>query len=215
MIWKFNEFIKENDMINDHIEENSSSLIIVDVQKSFRKFFTEMYINELSKHCKKFNNVYLIWDNHHQGKNVDKDYLYDEEPEIPISGEFYNFPNIKDRIEKRYNYDVNIDFYKKILDKEIYDKISDLETKKQLKKGDLFQTKEGTAIVYIGNNHKWHHLSKKLFNILISLKGKNVEIVGGSDSECLEDIFVSSTALGVNIRRNWKFIWSASHCPIQ
>jgi len=42
-------------MINDHIEENSSSLIIVDVQKSFRKFFTEMYINELSKHCKKFN----------------------------------------------------------------------------------------------------------------------------------------------------------------
>jgi len=195
--------------------DHSDILIIVDVQKSFKKFFTEMYINQLTKYCNNFNDVYQIWDNHIDGKNVDKDYLYEDEPEIPIHDDLYHFPNQKDIIEKRYNYDVDVDFYKKILDKEIYNDIKVKEKGKQLKKGDIFLTKEGTAIVYIGNNHKWHHLSKKLFNLLKSLKGKNVEIVGGSDSECLEDIFVSSTSLGVNIKRNWKFIWSANHCPIQ
>ena len=34
-----------------------NTLIIVDVQKSFVKFFTEMYINELTKHCQNFNDV--------------------------------------------------------------------------------------------------------------------------------------------------------------
>ena len=148
-------------------------------------------------------------------KNVDNDYLYDEEPEIPISSEFYNFPNIKDRIEKRYNYDVNINFYKKILDKEIYDKISDLETKKQLKKGDIFKTKEGTAIVYIGNNHKWFHVPKKLYDIFMGLKGQEVEIVGGSSEECLLDVVTTGKSMGVIMKTNFKFVWSASHCPIK
>ena len=190
-------------------------LIIVDVQKSFSSFFTEMYINQLSKYCNNFENVYQIFDNHHEGKNVDKDYLYDENPEIPVSDEFYNFPNIKERIEKRYNYDVDADFYKKILDKDIYNKISNLEEKKGLKKGDKFPTKEGTVIVYIGNNHKWFHVPKKLYELLINLKGKPVEIVGGANSECLEDIFITATSLGVNINRNWKYIWTANRCPIK
>jgi len=190
-------------------------LIIVDVQKSFSKFFTEMYINQLTKYCNNFENVYQIFDNHHEGKNVDKDYLYDDNPEIPVSDEFYNFPNIKERIEKRYNYNVNADFYKKILDKEIYEEISDLEDKKQLKKGDMFPTKEGTVIVYIANNHVWFHVPRKLYEVLKSLKGKNVEIVGGSDSECCEDIFITARSLGVNINRNWKFIWTANSCPIR
>jgi hypothetical protein len=206
MIWKFKEFIKEN--------LNNNTLIIVDVQRSFRKFFTEMYINELSKHCKNFNNVYLIWDNHHS-KNVDNDYLYDKEPEIPISNEFYNFPNIKDRIEKRYNYDVNVDFYKKILDKEIYDNIKNLEEKNQLKKGDLFPTKEGTAIVYIGNKHRWFHVPKKLYDIFMDLKGQEVEILGGSSEECLLDVVTTGKSMGVIMKTNFKFVWSASHCPIK
>jgi len=190
-------------------------LIIVDVQKSFRKFFTEMYINQLTKHCNNFENVYLIWDNHHEGKNVEKDYLYDKDPEIPISDEFYNFPNLKEIIEKRYNYDVDVDFYKKILDKDLYNKISYLEEKKQLKKGDFFPTTEGTVIVYIGNHHRWFHCPKKLYDVLKSLQNQKIQIVGGSDSECFLDVMTTAQSLGCDITPNHKFIWSANHCPIK
>jgi hypothetical protein len=195
--------------------EQSDILIIIDVQKSFKKFFTEMYINQLTKYCNKFNGVYQIWDNHVDGKNVDKDYLYDDEPEIPIHDDLYHFPNQKDIIEKRYNYDVDADFYKKILDKEVYDKISDMEESKSLKKGDIFPTKEGTVITYIGNKHVWFHCPKKLYELLNSLKGKNVKIVGGSDSECLEDVFTLAEKIGLNIKRDHRYIWSANHCPIK
>lgn len=187
-----------------------SNLIIVDVQKSFKKWFNEKYVNELKKYASQFTNVYQIWDNHHQGKNVDKDYLYDKDPEIPIDKDLYTFPNQKELIEKRYNYDVDADFYKKVLDKETYNKIK--ATK--LKKGDYFPTTEGTIIVYIGNNHQWFHVPVKLYKLLKSLVGKQVTIVGGSDSECLEDIVTTCESLGVSIKRDWKYIYSASHCPI-
>ena len=195
--------------------EQSDILIIIDVQKSFKKFFTEMYINQLTKYCNNFNEVYQIWDNHVDGKNVDKDYLYDDEPEIPIHDDLYHFPNQKDIIEKRYNYDVDADIYKKILDKEVYDKISDMEESKSLKKGDIFPTKEGTVITYIGNKHVWFHCPKKLYELLNSLKGKNIKIVGGSDSECLEDVFTLAEKIGLNIKRDHRYIWSANHCPIK
>ena len=193
---------------------SNETLIIVDVQKSFRKFFSEMYLNELKKYCKNFKYVYQIFDNHIDGKNVDKDYLYDETPVIPIHKDLYHFPNQKELIEKRYNHKVDADFYKKILDKEVYKEISDKEDRKELKKGDIFPTKEGTYIVYVGNNHKWHHLSKKLYDLLLSFKNKTVTIVGGADGECLEDIVTSAETLGVKIKRDYKYIYTANSCPI-
>lgn len=195
--------------------DNKSTLLIVDVQKSFRKFFTEMYLHELKKYCNQFSNVYQIWDNHSLGKNVDKDYLYDDNPEIPIHDDLYHFPNQKELIEKRYNYDVDADFYKKILDKKVYNEISEKEDNNSLKKGDFFPTKEDTIIVYIGNNHKWFHVPVKLYELLNVLKGKEVIVVGGADSECLEDIVITGESLGVNIKRNHKYIYSANHCPIK
>lgn len=194
--------------------EPTDTLIIVDVQKSFRKFFSEMYVNQLTKYCNNFQNVYLIWDNHVDGKNIDKEYLYDKKPDVPVHDDFYHFPNVKDRIEKRYNYDVDADFYKKILDKNVYQDIKNKESKGQLQKGNLFQTTEGTAIVYIGNNHKWFHIPTKLYKIFSNLKGKTIEIVGGSDSECLDDVVTAAESLGVIVKRNYKYIYSASHCPI-
>jgi len=193
---------------------SSGTLIIVDVQKSFRKFFSEMYLNELKKYCNNFQNVYQLWDNHVNGKNVDKDYLYDETPVIPIHKDLYHFPNQKELIEKRYNYKVDADFYKKILDKEVYNEISDKEDNSLLKKGDIFPTKEGTYIVYVGNNHKWHHLSKKLYDLLLSLRNETVTIVGGADGECLEDIVTTAETLDVKIKRDYKYIYTANSCPI-
>jgi hypothetical protein len=193
---------------------NEDTLIIVDVQKSFKKYFSEMYLNELKKYCKNFQNVYQLWDNHVDGKIVDKDYLYDEDSEIPVHGDLYHFPNQKELIEKRYNYDVDADFYKKILDKDVYEEISKKEEERSLKKGDIFPTKEGTVITFINNNHVWFHVPKKLYELLESLKGRNVTIVGGADSECLEDVVTTAESIGVKIKRDYKYIYTAQSCPI-
>jgi hypothetical protein len=198
----------------ESFSSNGEVLIIVDVQKSFRKFFTEMYLHKLKEYCKEFGSVYQIWDNHVDGKNVDSDYLYDKNPEIPIHRDLYQFPNQVDIIEKRYNYDVDVDFYKKILDKNVYLDIKEREDNKKIKRGDLFKTKEGTAIVYIGNNHKWFHIPKKLYKIFSELGGREVTIVGGSDSECLEDVYIAGVSMGVKMKRDHRYIYSASHCPI-
>ena len=192
----------------------NETLIIVDVQKSFKKFFTEMYLHELKKYCENFSEVYQIFDNHVDGKNVDKDYLFDNNPDIPVHNGIYNFPNQRGIIEKRYNYDVDVDFYKKILDKETYKDIKSKDDSNSLKKGDLFKTKEDTAIVYIGNNHKWFQVPKKLLNLFQELSGREVTIVGGADSECLSDVYTAAESMGVKIKRDWKFIYTATSCPI-
>lgn len=193
---------------------SNNVLLIVDVQKSFSKFFTDKYVNEIKKYCHEFTEVFQIWDNHVNGK-VDKNYLYDINPDIPIHSDLYHFPNQKDLIEKRYNYNVNIDFYKNILDKNTYSEIKYKENFNLLKKGSTFKTKRGTYITFIGNKHRWYHIGLKLVNLFISLKGKSVTIVGGSDSECLEDIITSARSFGIDIERNWKFLYSANHCPIK
>ena len=203
---------------------NKDILIIVDVQKSFKKFFNELYLSELKKYCNKFNRVYQIWDNHIDGQNVDKDYLYDEDPEIPVHEDLYHFPNQKDLIEKRYNYDVNADFYKRVLDDDVYEEVKKKEENKELKQGDHFPTKEGTIIVFIGNNHRWYHMPKKLHELFMEITEaqnedlseiRNVFLVGGADGECLDDVEVAAEIMGVQIKRNPKYIYSASHCPIK
>jgi hypothetical protein len=193
----------------------SKNLLIVDVQKSFSKFFTDKYLKELNKYSDQFENVYQIWDNHIDGKDVDKDFLYEKDPEIPINGDLYHFNNQKDLIEKRYNYNVRVDFYQKILSKEKFTKIRSRESSNEIKKGESFKTDKETYIVFVGNKHRWVHIGIKLVNLFLSLKGKEVTIVGGSDSECLEDIFTAARSLGVNVKRNWRFIYSANHCPIK
>lgn len=199
--------------IKTYESHNNSTLIVVDVQKSFKKFFSEMYLNELKKYCQNFQSVYQIWDNHIDGKNVDKEYLYDKSPDAPISDDMYNFPNQKDIIEKRYNYDVDVEYYKKVLDKKVYKEIKSKE--KTLKKGNYFPTNEGTIIVYIGNHHRWFHCPVKLYKLFANLKGQEVTIVGGADGECLEDVVITGESLGVKIKRDHKYIWSANHCPIK
>ena len=190
-------------------------LIIVDVQKSFKKFFTDNYLKQLNIYCNKFKDVYQIWDNHIDGKNVDKDYLYDEDPDIPVHNDLYSFPNQRDLIEKRYNYDVDADFYKKILEESVYNEIKQKEDNNLLKRGDFFKTTEDTYLIYIGNNHKWYHLPKKLQDLFMDLKGKEVVMVGGSDQECYLDVEIAAKTFGVKIRRDSNYIYSATNCPIK
>ena len=198
----------------ENFESKKTTLLIIDVQKSFKKFFNEMYLNELKKYCNNFSEVYQIFDNHVDGKNVDQDYLHDENPEIPVNGDLYTFPNQVDIIEKRYRYDVDVNFFKNKMSKEQFEHISNLERNNQIKIGDYFEINNGVVLFYIGNNHKWFECPKKLYNLLNNLVDREVTIVGGSDSECLQDIFISAESLGVKIKRDWKYIWSANHCPI-
>jgi len=201
--------------IYEDFNKGNGILIVVDVQKSFKKFFTDNYITALNKYCNKFKDVYQIWDNHIDGKNVDKDYLYDENPDIPVHNDLYSFPNQRDMIEKRYNYDVDADFYKKILDEKVYNEIKQKEDNHQLKRGNFFKTTEGTYLIYIGNNHKWYHLPKKLQELFTDLKGREVVMVGGSDQECYLDVETAAQTFGVKIRRDDNYIYSATYCPIK
>jgi len=188
-------------------------LIIVDVQKSFSKFFNNNYLSELNRYCKDFDKVYQIFDNHHEGKNPDKDFLYDEKPDIENKDDLYKFNNQVDLIEKRYNYDVDVDFYKKILSAETYKEIKSKEN--NLKRGEYFETTEGTIIVYIGNNHQWMHLPKKLYDLFKTIKKEEIVIVGGAENECILDVQIAAKTLGLDIKKNDKFIYSANNCPIK
>jgi hypothetical protein len=206
------KFIKTYEKFN-----NKDILLIVDVQESFNKYFTPKYLEELKKHCKNFSKVYQIWDNHHLGKNPDKDYLYDDEPESESKSNLYDFPNQVDVIEKRYTYDVDADFFEKVLDEKTYDEIKSKES--ELKKGEYYPTTEGTIIVFIGNKHQWFHVPKKLYEIFTELRqaqtdNVNIEIVGGAMGECLEDIITTARSLGLDIIENRDYIWSADNCPI-
>lgn len=199
----------------EEVNNNGSILIIVDVQKSFYKFFTDNYLKQLNEYCKNFETVYQIFDNHVEGKNVDTDYLYDKNPDKPNNNDLYVFNNQKDIIEKRYNYNVDADFYKKILSPDIYQDVKNKESKGVLRRGNYFLTNEGTIIVYIGNKHVWYHCPKKLYDLFLKLRNKEVIMVGGSDQECFLDVETTAKALGVSIRRNFDYIYSATNCPIK
>ena len=129
-------------------------------------------------------------------------------------------------IEKRYNYDVDADFYKKVLTSETYEEVKSKEDADELKKGDFFPTDEGTLIVYIGNNHKWYHMPKKLHELFTEVaeaqnmneglsEVRDVILVGGADGECLTDVETAAEAMGVRLKLNHKYIYSANHCPIK
>jgi len=201
--------------LNESVNEDSN-LMIVDVQKSFSKFFTPNYITQLKEYAKSYSNVYQIWDNHIDGHNVDKDYLYDKKPDTPsMHNDLYAFENQKMLIEKRYSYDVDAKFFKKILDEKTFKIVKEKEKKGLLKRGEIFKTNEGTIIVYIGNKHVWFHCPKKLYELLLKLKGKHLTMVGGSDSECLSDVFTTCESIGVLVKRDWGYIYSATNCPIK
>ena len=111
------------------------------------------------------------------------------------------------------------------MDESVYNEIKSKEKDEKLIKGDSFPTTEGTLIVYIGNNHKWYHMPKKLYDLFVeinqaqsvneSISVKDVILVGGADRECLDDVEVAAKVMGVELSRNDNFIYSATYCPIK
>lgn len=197
------KFFQYNEKVENRI------LLVVDVQKSFKKFFTDNYVSAIENYTKEFKKVYYIWDNHSKGKDVGTDYLYKANVKSNTT-DLYSFNNVTEYIEKRYNYDVNADYYKNIVDSSTLDAMSG-----KLKRGDLFKTKFGTYIVYVGNNHRFFHIPKKLADMVEENKLSEIEVIGGSSNECLLDVCVAIRALGGKVKTNYDYIYSGSNCPIK
>jgi hypothetical protein len=184
----------------------NNNLLIIDVQKSFSKFFTDEYVENLKKYADTFTNVYQVWDNHKYSKSKENSYLYNNNPIIPVNGDLYNFGE-KLLIEKRYTYDVDADFFKKILSKETYDEMKSKEGSNTI--GDKYYTKYGTVLVYTDNKHQFFHVPKRLYNLFKELMNQEVIVTGGAGKECLHDIKIAGESLGVIMIENPDYIYSA------
>ena len=107
-------------------------------------------------------------------------------------------------------------FYRNILDKQVYRNIKSRED--EIKRGEYFPTKEGTIIVFIGNNHKWFHVPKKLYDLFMEFREAQsdghgvITVVGGARNECLTDIVIAAEALGVKTKIDYLYTYSATHC---
>lgn len=200
------KYLKLFESFPSEILPDSEHLVIVDVQKSFKQYFSDLYLDSLMKYAKEFKYVYQIWDNHSLGKNIDTDYLYSKNPTIPINGDLYKFPGQVSLTEKKYKYDVDVKFFEQILDKDTLYKM--YNTKFNI--GDTFETKYGTYIIYIGNNHQFFHVPLKMVNLFKKLSGKKVVFVGGSYEECFKDVVVAAKSFGVDVKEDFRYIWTPS-----
>jgi hypothetical protein len=182
----FTEYLKENANMSNH----DGILVIVDVQKQFDKFTPQNYEQNIIKYCKKFptdnqgRGVYQIWDAN--------------KAQVPS----YQFPNTVQTIKKNYG----IKFDNQI--KKIADNLS--QRYPGAKEGQQFKLKnKNTFLVRVNNNHKWFYINEDLYNFYLKLKGKTVVLIGGSDAECLEDVYVSMKSFGINPVYNHDYIYNA------
>ena len=191
-------------------EYKNRVLFIVDVQKSFKNLFNDIYLEELKKYSKDFIEIYQIYDNHLFDR-PSNEFMFIDNPTKPIFDELYDF-NENDIIEKRFHDENHLYYYKQFLSKDIFNLILNKEKENQLKIGDMFDTKYGTKIIYINNNHMWFHLTKKMINIFSRLKGREIVLVGGEIDHSLKDIEISMESFGLNIMIQHKFIYSKNYC---
>lgn len=178
--------VKESRKKNDGID-----LVIVDVQEQYKQYFSERYVVELQKYCEDFKRVFQIWDS----KDTDKtDYV---------------FPNQVATYEKQYGKELRLDNVEQFFTQAMWHEI-----KKKLElvpdEGDMFETINGEAWVYIENKHKWFLCPKdmcKLFKDFVRQQ-RQIILVGGAANECLQDIIVTMKAFGVKVSYDMKFVYS-------
>lgn len=182
----FTEYLKEAANVNNH----DGILVVVDVQKQFDKFTPQNYEQNIIKYCKEFpadnqgRGVYQIWDAN--------------KAQVPS----YQLPNTVQTVKKNYG----IKFDNQI--KKIADGLS--QKYPGAKPGQKFKLKDrNTFLVRVDNNHTWFYVNEELYNLYLKLKGKTVIIVGGADSECLEDVYISMKSFGINPIYNHDYIYSA------
>jgi len=164
------------------LKEHEGILIIVDVQKEFGDFIPKDFVSNLTEYCKEFKTVYQIWD-----------YNSSKTPT-------FKFPNQAKSIKKRFG--------KSFLGKDIVERLESMLDEK--KEGEiLILDKFDAQFVRINNKHQWFMVNGELLDLLNSLSGKKVILVGGADNECLEDVNVACKTFGLKVALNHNHIYSA------
>jgi len=196
-VLKLKDFINEGISLIDH----DGILLIVDVQSNFKKYFPNdpnSYLKRLDAYCEDFPVVYQIWDSNRGSKPT------------------YKFKNQKDFVEKKFGVKSLYSKFKGGFDEWIQTIFDEktlnqfLSKKNKFKEGDAFKIKDKNEfLVYIGNNHKWFYVNEELVSLFQKLRGKKVIVVGGADSECLEDIYISAKSFNLNPVYNHQYIYSA------
>jgi len=193
-ILKFYEYVKKKKLNEENQAtpktqdlENEGILVIVDVQGEFDEYTPKGFEQNIMKYCEEFpkddiKGVYQIWDAN------------------KATGFTYTFPNQVLDVKKNYGTKFNPNL------KQITDKLP-----QDAKEGKLFKFKNvNKYIVKINNNHKWFYVNEDLYNLFQKLKGKKVIVVGGADTECLSDVYVSMKSFGVIPVYNHNYIYNAS-----
>lgn len=157
-------------------------IVICDVQEAFSKFFSETFVDDLKEFCEDYKRVFQIWD--------------DTESNEPD----YDFPNQVGTYKKTYGgellpEDVEL-YFPEPMWQTVKDKLENIPDS-----GDMFEMMQGDMWVYIGGKHSWFICSEELVNLFKSFKEqqRTIILVGGASLECLEDIYVTMKALGVNV----------------
>lgn len=178
---------------------SDKKLIIVDVQEPFKEFFPENYIDKLNQLSQTMQEVFQVWDSNENGK---------------IN---YKFPNQAATIEKKFGGKPNFNDltteaqqeFQKDNKKEFYFN-TDGNTK-------IYQQNDGTILTYVGMGghspgHEWFIIPKQLISLAQYLKKSNsaIYIVGGANQECLYDIEIALTNLGVNFTKLNNYTYSAN-----
>jgi hypothetical protein len=166
-------------------------MVIVDVQDSFKKYFGDKYVEALDEFCTDYKRVFQIWDNH-DAKKPD-----------------YAFPNQCGAYEKRYGGELDINDVENFFPEPMWDTVKNkLDNIPNV--GDMFETLHGDVWVYIDSNHKWFLCSKELFSLFNGFKKqqRKIVLVGGAINECLQDIYVTMTYLGVSVSLEQQYLYS-------
>lgn len=201
---KFTSFINENEKVK--------ILVIVDVQKEFSKHQPKGFVNAVNDYAKNFTKVYQIWDGH----------KWDGEKNIIINGPSWKFNN-------------EIANYRKIYGTTASEEIKDLcrtankmlTSPKEREKYGYVTIKEGTKLnvgdnfnllksnekgnnflVKISNRHNWFYVPKNLSDFFNNIKERTI-VVGGSENECLEDVYTAMISFNIPANINKKYTYSA------
>jgi hypothetical protein len=172
----------------------SNTLIIVDVQEPFKKWWIKNgkddLVHDIDEYCHSFSNVIQIWDNHDEDKPS------------------YNFHNQKGAIMKRYSSKAGLPDYQDIFDGDELAAV-DMMFKSGVFYNGLYRTKDGGYRLYVGGSHDWFAPSKELVDTLSSLNG-GIMLVGGAEGECLYDIEVLLRVIGKKFEVNRTYTYNAN-----